>query len=183
MSLSNAINYQIYAGSNEISGRKNESVSEMMLQPFEKIEITVVFWPSSLERHEDASLVIFNQLLGTVTYILKGQGQSPPIMPITQPMCSVGASKTAIVNFENPFVDPALMNINFEQQGREFKLLTHPRTVSLAGMENFQIQVSYEPLAMVKARCEIQVKVLDFIWVFPIEVRSIQLIRVSQKCI
>ncbi|KAJ3272213.1 Cilia- and flagella-associated protein 47 [Terramyces sp. JEL0728] len=173
ISNSHPQNFQLFVPPLDSYGpitRKPENNLKFLLEAKESCKLQIIFWPSSIEQNVEGKFEIFNSKLGKIVYLLTGSGLHPPVMDNIEIDCSMGEARNAVVNFENPLLNPISISIKIdEENSTDFTLVTNSKTKFLQGLEALPIQVIYKPTQMVRQSATIRVESADnLVWTYPI---------------
>ncbi|KAI9205277.1 uncharacterized protein BJ171DRAFT_615867 [Polychytrium aggregatum] len=180
--LSNITDFQVVhpvISAQKLAKMKRISLSNtasVTLEPFERSEVQLIFWPSSLTEIRQGSLHIMSSAIGNTEYLIKGRGLLPETMEEFVVSAELDQTTTSVLVFTNPLVDPIPVKIAlkpsdaFSGSASDFALILNKKSkYSVGGLENLEIPFNFTPKTMGKASAQIVVEMSEKLaWVYPI---------------
>jgi hypothetical protein len=180
--LSNPHDFQIFhppiANTRTLSRKHVSSgVSHVQLHPLERIEIQIIFWPSSITEASTTTVHATSTTIGNFTYQVKGQGMLPEPMYDVTVRAVLNKTVTSIISFTNPLIDPIPVTISIDEEEdtsspiKEFALMTHRKSkYHVGGLETLDIPFTYSPKRMMGRAASVIVEMGQLSWLYPIMV-------------
>ncbi|KAI9352744.1 hypothetical protein BDR26DRAFT_203341 [Obelidium mucronatum] len=191
LSLSNTRDFQLFnqQGINiKTLHRQNKKPAgpiSVTMKPLERIELQVVFWPSSLTEPSIGTINITSSQIGDFVYHLKGHGLMPEPMTDVTVRSALRKSTTSVISFFNPLVDPIPVTVRIIEEEKahtgetlqkntagidqEFALmLSRKPKYNVAGLDSLDIPFTYCPQKMIGRAATILVEMGQLRWIYPI---------------
>ena len=157
----------------KISNKTNFDIEpeRITLAPFSSSNITIWYIPSTLDTNENASIVFQNPRLGKWEFYIEGRGKLPTSMDAVPVSTTVGNSTSSVVVFNNPFKEPASVEISMETNDTKvFALIIKRSKFTVGPLGSLQIPFSFTPHSMIESSATIVVTMTKtLIWKYPIK--------------
>ncbi|KAJ3410473.1 Cilia- and flagella-associated protein 47 [Chytridiales sp. JEL 0842] len=180
ISLSNPHDFQVFyppLPSTRMLSRKHttNTVKHVPLPPLERIELQIVFWPSSITEASSTTLLASSSIVGNFCFQVKGQGMLPEPMYDVTVRSVLNKTVTSVISFTNPLVDPIPVTVTIEEEEdpsspiKEFALMTHRKPkYHIGGLETLDIPFTYTPKRMMGRSASIIIEMGQLSWLYPI---------------
>ncbi|KAJ3348205.1 Cilia- and flagella-associated protein 47 [Entophlyctis luteolus] len=183
VTLSNTQDYQLaYPPIINLKGvmrqRKPANTLSINMKSLERLEIQVIFWPSSLTEPSYGQIIVASSQIGSFVYNLQGEGLMPEPMADTTIRSTLRKSTTSVISFTNPLLDPIPVIVRIVEEEKtkpgnidhenEFGLLLHKSKYYVNGLDTMDIPFTYSPQKMVGRAATIVVEMGGLMWMYPI---------------
>ena len=174
--VGNPSNFQVFSPpiiAPDLPMRSHELTKKILLGPHQRVPAHLVYWPSSVGDLNETLLEFTNPSLGSIAFSCKAVGTDPVDMRPVVIVCPMGDSKGGTVEFENPFMESAQIEISLEQSQKEnvFSLVNNSKSRFVGGLEVSTIQITYKPIHMGKSKASLIIEATNqkYKWIYPIE--------------
>ncbi|CAG9335550.1 unnamed protein product [Blepharisma stoltei] len=142
----------------------------IILPPYETIEATVKYSPSTLKHVETGEIKLSSKALGDWIFKLRGKGRPPTLMEPLEIAATIGETSSTQITFKNPFRENITISIALEASENVFQLLVRKNKYAIGPLGSLLIPVAFIPTSMDEHTAVLLVSITDELtWRYPLK--------------